>query len=68
MKSDLELWLESDNARTAVQAAHKINGAARTAGIVAGLIDEALVLTREECKAYQDMLALMDRLAGEQKQ
>ncbi len=62
-KSDLEIWLESPNARIAVRAAHKINDAARAAGTIAGLIVREAVLTTEEKQAYEDMIALMDRLA-----
>ena len=61
--SDLELWLESPNAKTAVRAAHKINDAARLAGTIAGLIVTEAVLTSEEQQAYENMITLMDRLA-----
>ena len=62
-KSDLELWLESPQAKTAVRAAHKINDAAREARTIAAAIVTEAILTSEEQKAYEDMLTLMDRLA-----
>ncbi len=62
-KSDLELWLESENARTALRAAYKINDAAREANTIAAAIVTEALLTSEEQHAYEDMLTLMDRLA-----